>query len=414
MRYLRDAIRMIASQHAIRLLLSSPVYETPALLPADAPAEWDIAFLNQVIAVETVLEPHALLDVLKAVEAHLGRQARGHWGPREIDCDLLLHGDAVVDSERLVVPHPRMHERRFVMQPLSDIAPDVAVYGKAASLWCSEMLHEKGLRRYGTAFPKLVGIVNVTPDSFSDGGKYAHADAALAHIEKLVADGADVIDIGAESTRPGAVPLSHEEEWARLEPVLRQLAAQEKRAWRLSIDSYHARTIAKAIPLGLDWANDVTGFTDARMLEAVRDSSVSLLVMHSLGVPVDPLRLLTPDIPASQSILSWASATVARLESSGILRERIILDPGLGFGKRPTQSLELMLDASVIHDAIQGVNWLYGHSRKSFMRLFGGDTPQSRESLTLAYSAMLAHAQIEYIRVHDIKAHRDLFDALEA
>lgn len=408
-RYLRDACALMHAHHAISVLIASPMYETPALLPTDAPLAWDIAFLNQVVAIETSLEPLALLDVMKGIEAHLGRQARGHWGPREIDCDILLYGDMVVTHERLQIPHPRMQERLFVMRPLADIAGDIRVAGCSAQEWSKQLSAHEAITRYSTPKPKIMGIVNITPDSFSDGGAYVTTGQALQQVDALVAAGADVIDIGAESTRPGAEMLTHAQEWQRLEPVLREIQQAGKRHWRLSIDTYHAETAKCAIAYGADWINDVLGLHDVEMLAAVRDSEAKLVVMHSLGVPIDPAQCLDLNVPAPRLMVSWAELRVRQLEEAGIARGRIILDPGLGFGKTAQQSLALVQEADMLVGAIDGVRWLFGHSRKSFLRLFGAKHPLQRDALTLAFSAHLAHAGVHYLRVHDVASHTRLF-----
>lgn len=407
-RYLRDARALMHAHHAITVLTASAVYETPALLPADALPEWNIAFLNQVVAIDTSLAPLALLEVMKGIEMHLGRQARGHWGPREIDCDILLYGDVTVAHERLQVPHPRMQERLFVMRPLADIAADIHVAGCSAQEWCERLSAHETITRYQKPKPGIMGIVNITPDSFSDGGAYATTERALRQVDALVAAGADVIDIGAESTRLGAEPLTHAQEWQRLEPVLLAIRKAGKRHWCLSVDTYHPRTATRAIAYGADWINDVLGLNDEAMISAVRDSEASLVVMHSLGVPIDPARCLDSDIPAARIMVSWAYARVRALEEAGIARGRIILDPGLGFGKTAQQSLALVQEAPMLVDAIDGVRWLFGHSRKSFMRLFGAEQPLARDGLTLAFSAYLAHAGVHYLRVHDVAAHTRL------
>ena len=408
-KYLRDAVMVLLQHPQVGFVAQSPVYQTPALLPENAPKEWNIAFLNQVVALDTALEPLALLALLKHTEETLGRRMRGHWGPREIDCDLLLYADEVIDCPSLQVPHPRMCERRFVMQPLNDIAPDVTVNGKAVAAWLGLLPDDPGMQLY-VAKPALMGILNVTPDSFSDGGRYFDPESALKQLRTLVEHGADVIDIGAESTRPGALALSYAKEWARLEPLLSRICQEfGDRTWRLSIDTYHPETAQKAIAFGVDWINDVTGFIDEAMIDVVRAEKVSLVVMHSLGVPADPSVTMPADIPVTAALIHWANSTVERLESEGIGRERIILDPGIGFGKTAEQSIQLMDDAPIIVRSVQGVTWLYGHSRKSFMKTRGAESMADRDAMTLGYSALLAKAGVDYVRVHDVAAHKALF-----
>jgi dihydropteroate synthase len=249
----------------------------------------------------------------------------------------------------------------------------------------------------------FVGIVNITPDSFSDGGALATTQAALARMEMLVAQGARVIDVGAESTRPGAAPVSAEEEWARLGEVLPVLIARaeafrrEQIAVSLSLDTRHATTAVKAVELGIDWLNDVTGFLHPEMLAIARGSLVRCVVMHSLTIPADPRQTLEGD--AVEEVRRWAVSRLLSLEQAGIALSRIILDPGLGFGKTPSQCWALTQKIEVFQKL--GVPLLVGHSRKRFLR---PDADASeRELETQFVSAYLASLGVEYLRVHDVQ-----------
>lgn len=246
---------------------------------------------------------------------------------------------------------------------------------------------------------KLVGIVNLTPDSFSDGGAIADTASALRAAERMKQEGACVIDIGAESTRPGATALSHAEEWARLEPVLREM--ETVRAV-VSVDTRHAETARKALDHGARWVNDVGGFADAAMVSAVRDADCALVVMHSLSVPADPKVTLPADRDVMLQLLEWAVSRMAELEDAGIARERIILDPGIGFGKTREQSLAILERVQELN--VLGVPLLVGHSRKSFL----GGAVEDRDSATLDYSAQLLKKRVDYLRVHNVKAHAAL------
>ena len=193
---------------------------------------------------------------------------------------------------------------------------------------------------------QLVGIANITPDSFSDGGKSFTTQDALSHIEAMMEEGADIIDIGAESTRPNATPLSPEEEWQRLEPVLPlAIALTEKHKRLISIDTRHADTAAKAAALGVDWLNDVSGFTQPEMISVAAESECDVVVMHALSIPANPAEQLPEDSSAIEDVMHFFEGRVEALEKAGIARERIILDPGIGFGKSAEQSLELIMGA---------------------------------------------------------------------
>lgn len=249
---------------------------------------------------------------------------------------------------------------------------------------------------------RLVGILNLTPDSFSDGGAYASPDAMRAQAEAMIAAGASVIDVGAESTRPGAAPVSAAEEWRRLEPFMEEVLPHLRDRAVLSIDTRHAQTAQQALEYGVQWINDVTGFADPYMVRTVADSDAVLVLMHSLGVPANPQNTLSEGTDSVAVLLEFARARMQVLENAGIARERLIFDPGLGFGKTADQSLELVRRMRELR--VLGVPLLAGHSRKSFLRLLGED----RDVATFAVSRMLKDAGVEYLRVHDVSGHREL------
>lgn len=237
---------------------------------------------------------------------------------------------------------------------------------------------------------QLVGIVNLTPDSFSDGGRIA--DARIA-ISQLIKDGADVVDIGAESTRPGATPISVNEEWARLSPVLPHLPAGV-----FSLDTRHAEVAKKALPY-VRWINDVSGFSDVAMIEAVKNAECKLVMMHSLSVPADKHIVLPPDADVVQTLVDWARGRIKTLAGAGIAKDRIIFDPGVGFGKTPAQS-HAVVDRVEEFYAL-GVPLLIGHSRKSFL----GGKMEDRDQVTLEVSKKL-WGRVDYLRVHNVTLHR--------
>jgi dihydropteroate synthase len=254
--------------------------------------------------------------------------------------------------------------------------------------------------------PAIMGIVNVTPDSFSGDG--VMAPAALAHANALMEAGADILDIGAESTRPGATPLSAEEEWTRLEPVLEALAkAPWRKKIRLSVDTRHADTAARALVLGVEIINDVGGLRDAAMRAVLGASRCDIVVMHALSIPADPSITLSENVDMLEVMRAWQQEIIARAAQTGIAPERLIFDPGIGFGKTAAQSLSLVEHACEIKAL--GMRWLYGHSRKSFLKLFTDAPAEERDALTLQFSAQLARSGIDILRVHDVAGHAQLF-----
>lgn len=248
---------------------------------------------------------------------------------------------------------------------------------------------------------QLVGILNVTPDSFSDGGAYAVPELAVKAALDMVKQGASVIDVGAESTRPGAASISPEEEWRRLAPVLEALQAASLNAW-LSIDTRHSSTAQRALLYGIDWLNDVSGFTSSAMLKLAQEHEVHVVAMHQLGVPADPARTLPESSDVVAEIQRWAAQALERLTKAGIAEARIILDPGIGFGKTKAQNWALIDGMETLVKT--GGRWLVGHSRKSFLVEQKTEPNAVRDEKTCAVTQQLSAAGVNYVRVHNVAA----------
>lgn len=256
--------------------------------------------------------------------------------------------------------------------------------------------------------PLLMGILNLTPDSFSGDGRESLPDA-LSRFEQLVTDGADLIDLGAESTRPGATALTAEEEWKRLGPVLKAIAAHPMRARvGISLDSYHPQTMAQALGVGIDIANDVGGLSSGAMREVLAADACDVVAMHALSVPANPDIVLPDDADVVQVILDWKAETIESAQDAGIAPERLVFDPGLGFGKRPEHSLQLVLHAERL--VASGGRWLIGHSRKSFLSLL--TEAEDRDEATLVLSALLVQTGVQVLRVHNVARHRAMLEQL--
>lgn len=249
--------------------------------------------------------------------------------------------------------------------------------------------------------PRVMGIVNVTPDSFSDGGRLASVEAAVAHGLTLVAQGADILDIGGESTRPGADPVGADEEIARTVPVVEGLSARW--AGRISIDTMKPRVARAAVAAGATMWNDVSALTRAPdSLQTAADLGVDLVLMHMKGDPrtmqADPCY---DDVVAE--VAAWLGARAEAAAAAGVARERIWLDPGIGFGK--TAAHNLALTARLDRLAATGFPVLYGASRKRTIRTIDPTATDAGDriggSLALALEAARRGASI--IRVHDVR-----------
>ena len=396
---LARALERLAA-HGVELLRASPVVESPAMLPDDAPVDWNRPFLNLVAHCRSELSPLAVLDGLKAIERELGRVERGRWAPRPIDLDLLLYGREILDSERLRVPHPGILERAFVLTPLAALEPRLTIPGRGAR---TVLEHA---RASGQHVPLWMGIVNATPDSFSDGGELATAEAVATRAAELAAAGAELIDVGAESTRPGAAPLTADEEWARLEPALGRLVDRHRNTVlrpRFSIDTYHVETARRALRLGADIVNDVGGLTDPAMIELAAVSGADFVAMHNLGLPADKARTLPAGQDPTAAVERWLEERFVEWERTGLDLARIVFDPGIGFGKNALQSLRVLRNVGRFQRF--GLRLLVGHSRKSFMHQAAAADRADRDLFTIGVSLNLCRAGVDILRVHNVAAH---------
>lgn len=255
-----------------------------------------------------------------------------------------------------------------------------------------------------------MGIVNVTPDSFSDGGRFFGVEAAVMQGLQLAADGADLLDIGGESTRPYAEPVTATEELRRVLPVVEQLTRQTQVP--ISIDTSKAAVAWTAIDLGADIINDVTGLAgDPLMIEVAADTRAGVCVMHMQGTPQTMQdNPMYGDVVAE--VRDYLRGRRDALEKAGIARERICLDPGVGFGKTHAHNIELMANCHAFHEL--GCPILVGHSRKGFLGKLLDDKETDRTNATVGAALALAVQGVQIIRVHDVRPVREALLAFEA
>ncbi|HEX6996942.1 MAG TPA: dihydropteroate synthase [Gammaproteobacteria bacterium] len=398
--HLRNAI-LALRQAGVSVLRVSPVVESPALLPQGAPAEWCRPFLNLAVECATDLAPRELLATIKRLERELGRPADGQrWAPRPIDIDILVWGGERIADERLQVPHVGITERAFVLAPLVALQPSLTLPGLGDTTvleWSRRLPHH---------IPLWMGIVNVTPDSFSDGGRYLAPEAAVEHALALAAAGAQIVDLGAESTRPGATPLDPDEEWRRLAPVLEPLVERlrdDPLRPLVSVDTYHPEVARRAVAAGCDMVNDVSGLTAPAMIDLAAEGKAQWVAMHNLGVPADRARVLPVESDPCEIVERWLAERLEVWRRAGVDLDRVVFDPGIGFGKNTLQSLKLLRHASRFR--AMGVRCLVGHSRKSFMRGFAAADEAERDLTTIGASLNLCGQGVDILRVHDVAGH---------
>lgn len=253
------------------------------------------------------------------------------------------------------------------------------------------------------AATRIMGILNVTPDSFSDGGNFATFDAALAQADKLIADGADILDVGGESTRPFADPVSTEEELQRVIPVIE--AVRKKHSIPISIDTSKSLIAQEAIRAGADIINDVSALQkDPDMVKVVQKSSVPVIIMHMRGTPADmQVRPVYENV--IEEILAFLQERVLWMTNNGIDRNRIIIDPGIGFGKTLQHNLSILKHLETISSL--GLPVLLGHSRKRFLGdITGIKLEADRDLATAIVTALCATENVAMVRTHDVAATR--------
>jgi dihydropteroate synthase len=248
----------------------------------------------------------------------------------------------------------------------------------------------------------IMGVINVTPDSFSDGGLFFDADRAVAHGLELVRQGADILDIGGESTRPGAEPVPEKEELRRVIPVIEGIRAHSDVP--ISIDTYKSRVAEEALKRGANIINDISGLRfDARMVDVARAYDAGLVVMHIQGTPRDMQKHPTyTDVV--EDILRELDASVGRALDAGISPERIVVDPGIGFGKRWFDNYDLIHRLREFY--VLGLPVLIGASRKSFLGKILNVAPQERLEGTIAAHTLAIWFGAHIIRVHDVEEAR--------
>lgn len=252
--------------------------------------------------------------------------------------------------------------------------------------------------------PLLMGVVNVTPDSFSDGGRWFAPDLAIDHGLRLLDEGADWLDVGGESTRPGAARVPAEEELRRILPVIRGLRAARPSAV-LSIDTRKATVAAQAIEAGASVVNDVGALSDPEMARTCAAAGVTLVLMHMRGQPETMQRDTAYDDLVGE-VAAFLAERSARAVAAGVAPERVVLDPGLGFGKDPLDNPRLI--AAVPRFRALGHRVLIGASRKAFVgRLTGVSDPALRVYGSIGAALAAAAAGADLLRVHDVRATRE-------
>jgi dihydropteroate synthase len=253
-----------------------------------------------------------------------------------------------------------------------------------------------------TAAIRIMGILNTTPDSFSDGGRHFSEQAALQQAEVMIAAGADIIDIGGESTRPYAEPVSTEEEVRRVIPVIREI--RKNHATSISIDTTKAVVAGEALAAGADIINDISALhKDKEMLALVKTTTTPVIVMHMQGTP-ETMQIKPHYSDVVEEILDFFRERISWLETNGVSRKRLIIDPGIGFGKTRDNNLTILKHLDRFSEF--GLPVLLGHSRKRFLGDITGLDATNRDLPTAVISALAVSQGVAIIRVHDVASTR--------
>ncbi|OQO05479.1 hypothetical protein B0A48_09248 [Cryoendolithus antarcticus] len=434
---IEKACRAIDADPDMRIVDTSCLYESEPMYVEDQDR-----FINGVCEIETTLSPMDLLDRLQAIERGHGRVKLIDKGPRNIDLDILLYGDKVMSTERLIIPHALMQERAFVLKPLLDLrtvanlrVPKIlntphnlldkidktALMMESVTPLVSDWMfihRTKADRR-----THVMSILNTTPDSFSDGG--AHESTNVAHIKAVaaahIAAGATIIDVGGQSSRPDAPDVTAEEEMSRVLPTIAAIRSLPQAAdIAISVDTYRAAVAEAAVNAGAHIVNDISaGTLDPLMLKTVARLGCTYVMMHMRGTPAT---MSSPEhCTYMDGLLTGVRAELQdRIDAAiaaGVRKWRIIIDPGIGFAKTSEQNVELLRLLS--YRQMQGLNtaeyncglgsrlkrypMLLGSSRKGFIgTVTGVKEPKDRVMGTAATVTAAVIAGADIVRVHDV------------
>eukprot|EP00871_Galdieria_phlegrea_P003030 jgi/Galph1/3728/GphlegSOOS_G2435.1 len=396
----------------VRITSTSFLYKTAPMYVEEQPS-----FYNAVCEIRTALEPTDLLSALQQIEANRRTQ---RYGPRSLDLDILMFGNRNINSEHLIVPHPRMAERDFVLFPLRDIDRQLLLpTGETVDQACQSLstfdkesnrppplrvFHcgEKATEFLWGERTLTMGVLNVTPDSFSDGGEFFNVDAAVNHAKALC--DVDIIDVGGQSTKPGTDYVSEEEELSRVLPVIKAIRELVPSAI-ISIDTFRHHVAQQAVQAGANIVNDVSaGLLDEQMLDTVVSLGVPYIAMHMRGTSKNMMQL-TDYHSYSTTVDGIADELQQRIDGlleKGFPRWLLIADPGFGFAKNHEQNMELLQGLSNFKNKMGELPILVGVSRKGFIAKTAGCSSKDEESDWATAAAVTASIALgaDIVRFH--------------
>lgn len=394
---LRKAVKLI-KKNCMYDVIESIIIENHAILPENSPTSWNQSFLNMIIAGKTTMSPQNLLKHLQEIEIQLNRDpSHIKYAPRTIDLDVILWDDLVIQEKNLTVPHQEINNRPFLQHLLSlmNVKP-----------WCDQYSSPSAFSASLVLNPAIVGVVNVTEDSFSDGGSFSNTDKAIAQIYQLIKDGASIIEIGAQSTKPGALIKGAEKEYKQLQPILKELPGiLRAHNVQISIDTFWDEVVLRALKdqHPIDIINDVKGHISDDTLKIIAEYDRKFCFMHSLDIPPKKENVIPFDQDIIVYLKKWGQDYIDKLMSLGFSVHNMILDVGIGFGKTAIQNLKILQNIAQMQEL--NVPIMLGASRKSYISSFSTEIlPQNRDIETIAISLAL-QKKVDFIRVHNVKDH---------
>ncbi len=421
--FLDQAVLLLKERH-LKNLQCSIVLETKAILPPEAPSDWNKPFLNMIVCGNTNQSPSELLEGLKTIERELGRPITyERYSPRVIDLDIIFFDEQLVHTPDLQVPHPELCNRPFIVHLMALLNPYQRYpfitnhpFSKKTFFEIAQSVPnlQECFTRTFTLYPKLVGVLNITPDSFSDGNLYLQSESAIEKALALHSEGATIIELGAQSTRPSAQFLDAKTEYERLAPVLSGIYDRiSAKNILISIDSFSSSVILPILErYPIAWVNDVKGDLEDDTLRTISKHGCKIVIMHSLGIPPTTKMRLSDELDPITAIQEWIKIKTDHLIDCGFKPNDIIIDPGIGFGKSVYQNIWLLRFVDELKK--MGFQTLLGHSRKSYMSAFSKVAPSDRDLETIAISEHLWQSKVDFLRVHNVMHHQRFFVAQQS
>lgn len=389
--YIRKAIKLF-SNYGLEIIEISRIYETEALLLPNSPDSWNIPYYNLVLKIRTDVLPEVLLRYLKAIEAQVGRKLSERWSPRELDLDILVWNHGEINLPNLKVPHLELTNRLFALQPLLEVWPgDFLINNATLVSWVERLQVTETLKLtpFRVDRPALVGIINLSAESFSD---HDTVETGIKKVHEHFEQGCEYIDVGGISTAPDRTLMDENTEWDRLKPFLEKFP--DNSAY-LSVDTFRLSIMRKLLDYPVKIVNDQSGDLDEAKLALFRNTDWQVVVMDNLGLPAQDKYFKGFDI--LEEVYRRLCFKLEAWTSAGLSLERFIFDPGIGFGKNLKQNLLLLDNLHIFRNL--GVKILVGHSRKSYLTKWHGNSACNLDDLTGAVSYHLKN-EVDYLRIH--------------